>query len=234
MATASVRRGLRERKKLRTRETIVRVGLDLFARRGYQATTLAQIADEAEIAPSTLYTYFPSKEDIVFSIHDAVRESVSRRIVHRPESETVVEAMVAWIESELSPLAATDTETTVRQRRAAIDGDDTLVAAERLRHALLEDDFALAFARDLGESPDDLRSRLMASLVTNGLLTVWTWWYRGADGAHDPHELSQLDATYLMRIIEAGEGALKAIPSPPPHARGVRVHDEPSLAECGP
>jgi AcrR family transcriptional regulator len=47
--------GLRERKKLRTRRAIERVGLDLFARTSFQETTLAEIAKAAEVAPSTLH-----------------------------------------------------------------------------------------------------------------------------------------------------------------------------------
>jgi Bacterial regulatory proteins, tetR family len=47
--------GLRERKKLRTRQTIERTAMQLFAKHGFHATTLAQIADAAEVAPSTLH-----------------------------------------------------------------------------------------------------------------------------------------------------------------------------------
>ena len=67
MSTTSQRPGLRERKKQRTRRTIVDVATRLFAEQGYDATTLVQIADEAEIAPSTFFNYFPAKVDIVFA-----------------------------------------------------------------------------------------------------------------------------------------------------------------------
>ena len=57
---------LRQRKKERTRRTIIDVGTTLFAEQGYDKTTVAQIADAAEIAPSTFFNYFSSKADIVF------------------------------------------------------------------------------------------------------------------------------------------------------------------------
>jgi AcrR family transcriptional regulator len=57
--------GLRERKKARTRASIQRHALRLFREQGYDATTVDQIAEAAEVAPSTVFRYFPTKEDLV-------------------------------------------------------------------------------------------------------------------------------------------------------------------------
>ncbi|MFC7713287.1 TetR/AcrR family transcriptional regulator [Nonomuraea recticatena] len=57
--------GLRERKKARTREAILREAFRLFRERGYNATTIDQIAEAAEISPATFFRYFPTKEDLV-------------------------------------------------------------------------------------------------------------------------------------------------------------------------
>src|SRR5579862_40583 len=57
--------GLRERKKAKTRAAIQQQALALFREQGYAATTVEQIADAAEISPSTFFRYFPSKEDVV-------------------------------------------------------------------------------------------------------------------------------------------------------------------------
>src|SRR5260370_524972 len=58
-------RGLRERKKLKTKEAIQREALRLFAAQGYAETTIEQIAAAAESSPSTFFNYFPTKQDAV-------------------------------------------------------------------------------------------------------------------------------------------------------------------------
>lgn len=225
--STSKKTGLRELKRLRTRTTIERVALRLFAGKGYDATTLAEIAEVAEIGPSTLYAYFPSKDDILFSTHDTIRMSARTRIVERPTGESVADAMRVWIADKLPPLVGTDS-VTIRQRRSIIDSDETLQKLERMRIALLEDVFAEAFADELRETPDDLRSRLMASVAVNGFRLIWAWWYEHlADETFDPTEPLRLDATYLTALVTAAEGALELIPSPPRHFHA------PPLAKAG-
>src|SRR6516162_426995 len=97
VVAAATRVGLRERKKQKTRQTIVEVATRLFADKGYAETTLAQVAEEAEVALSTIFNYFPGKPDIVFAAFDAVIESARERIVGRPGEEDARSAILGWI-----------------------------------------------------------------------------------------------------------------------------------------
>src|ERR1700736_6480836 len=59
--------GLRERKKIKTRQAIRREAFRLFDTNGYAATTVEQIAEAAEVSPSTFFRYFPSKESLLLA-----------------------------------------------------------------------------------------------------------------------------------------------------------------------
>jgi AcrR family transcriptional regulator len=205
---------LRELKKQRTRETIVDVAMDLFAARGFQAATLIDIAAAAEIAPSTLYTYFPTKTDIIFSHFAQVLESARHRLLNRPVGESTTQALEDWVTRELPTLARSESDV-VDRRRTIIDADEALLAQERLLRATLEDVFAEAFARDLAETADDLRSRVMAAVTVAGLRAVWLWSYRHHPGREfDPQEPYSLDSKYLTKMLTAAEAAIEQIPRP--------------------
>ncbi len=89
--------GLRERKKLRTREAIATVALDLFAERGYQQTTVAEIAEAAEVSRGTLFAYFPSKEEIVFADTSPLREQLCHELRHRSSGLSAVDTLRAFV-----------------------------------------------------------------------------------------------------------------------------------------
>jgi len=69
---------LRERKRARTRQAIVDAAVDLFDRNGYEGTTVADIAAAAEIGTRTFFSYFASKEEVLFPESDArVRATIA-------------------------------------------------------------------------------------------------------------------------------------------------------------
>ncbi|WNV88645.1 TetR family transcriptional regulator [Umezawaea sp. Da 62-37] len=84
--------GLRERKKRRTYENISDTALALFAEHGYDQVSITQVAEAAEVSRRTLFSYFPTKEDLI----------VCRLADHETESARVVRARPAG----LSPLTA--------------------------------------------------------------------------------------------------------------------------------
>jgi len=203
---------LRERNKRSVRETVVRVAVDLFAEHGYAATTLAEIADAAGIAPSTLFNYYPSKSDIVFSLFNDAIESAERRIVGRPADEPATAALIAWIK-EVLPVVEAPYVYSLRRMPRVVRTDAGLQTENRLRMALLEDVFAEAYARDLGESAEHLRPHVMATIALRGLLDAWEVWDLRQNGEADADldEISELKAAYLERVLEAGMAALATL-----------------------
>src|SRR5256885_16385189 len=85
--------GLRERKKTRTRELIAKTARTLFAERGFEAVTVAEIAQAAEVSQQTVFNYFPTKEDLVYWRLEAFEAELLAAIRDRPEGEPVIVAV---------------------------------------------------------------------------------------------------------------------------------------------
>jgi AcrR family transcriptional regulator len=79
------RAGLRERKKVQTRQAIRDAAYRLFAEHGYDATPVDRIAAEADVSPSTVFRYFPTKEDIVLT--DEYDDLMADMLRERPAGE---------------------------------------------------------------------------------------------------------------------------------------------------
>jgi AcrR family transcriptional regulator len=162
--------GLRERKKQRTRERIVEAAMALFAERGYHATTIADIATAASVAPRTFFTYFPSKEAVVFHNLDRDLDSLASALRDRLPGETAFDALRRWIDAMFEQWMAEENEALLRKRLCR--EDEGLAnfeggAMARIYELLLE-----AIADDLGEPQDGLRPRLVAAAAMAALTSL--------------------------------------------------------------
>ena len=86
--------GLRERKKQRTRATLVDVAARLCAEQGYERTTVDQIAAEAEVSPRTFSRYFPNKEAVIAALMEEISDQVAEALARQPLDITEHEALV--------------------------------------------------------------------------------------------------------------------------------------------
>lgn len=88
---------LRDRKRARTRQALVDAATDLFERNGYDATTIADIAAAAEIGTRTFFSYFPTKEDLLFPETDirvgAAVEAIASRGPDDGPAEVLLRAL---------------------------------------------------------------------------------------------------------------------------------------------
>jgi AcrR family transcriptional regulator len=166
MEALSTSPGLRERKKQKTRDTIIRVALELFAERGYEQTTIAEIAEAAEVSPRTIFAYFPSKEDIVFCDFPAIQERLAQALRERPEGATALDALRDFIAASMSP----DRNELVRKRILA--SDETLRRNKRARFAPFEQLMVEALAEDLDAGPGDIRPQMVAAALTAAFSAV--------------------------------------------------------------
>src|SRR6202022_1872163 len=153
-ATTAPIPGLRERKKQKTRDTIIKVALELFDERGYEHTTIAEIADAAEVAPRTIFAYFPSKEDILFYDLPELQERLARALRERPEGETALDALREFLLESLNP------DRTRMLRKRIVASDAALLRNERARFAPLEQLTIEAIAEDLQAGPAADRPRI--------------------------------------------------------------------------
>jgi AcrR family transcriptional regulator len=160
--------GLRERTKQRTRETIARAAHELFAERGYHATTLPDIAEAADVSTRTIFAYFPSKEDILFSDFAAMKEALARALAERPEEQDALETVRQFI---LSSHGAEKTDLD-DQLRLCVERDETLRSHMRARLGQLEELIAAAIAKDIDAPANDLRPQVVAASLTAAFIVL--------------------------------------------------------------
>ena len=164
------RPGLRERKKARTRAAIREHALRLFREQGYDETTVEQIADAAEVSPSTFFRYFPTKEDVVLQDDmDLLWLEVYRA---QPPGLGPLAAMRNSLRVALDNLDAAD----LGQLREAMDLAMTVPA---VRARMLEElsrtmqIIAEAVADRSGKSASDFEVRALAGAVVGIAMAAW-------------------------------------------------------------
>lgn len=166
------RPGLRERKKRQTYETIARVALDLFHAQGFRATTIAQIADAADVSPRTVSAYYPAKEDLVFPHSSEAIDGLALRLSERRPGEYAVDALRSWIGELFDEMGDKHEHERERVRRVVIEGDETLRAYERRQMERAERLLGDAIADDLGTGPDDVAAQLASAAAIGAMSAI--------------------------------------------------------------
>jgi AcrR family transcriptional regulator len=153
--------GLRERKKRETREAITRAAWKLFARRGFDAVTVADIARAANVSEKTVFNYFPAKEDLVFGAGMQRTAALIEAVRARPPGASIVEPFRRWTMDYLDRVEhdPVDALTTIPR---------LVMRSDQLRARLFvgwEQEAALlgpVIAEEVGESDDSLIPMVVA------------------------------------------------------------------------
>ncbi len=201
----SVGPGLRERKKRQTRQLLERTARRLFAERGFEQVSVAEIARTADVSEATVFNYFPTKEDLVYGRMQTFEDALLRAIRERPAGEPVLAAFGRFVLEPRGLLAAADAGAAEELGSVSrlIASSPALLAREAQILAQYTDALAGVIAEETGAGRGDPRPWVTA----NALI-----------GVH------RALLAYLRRRILAGHDDL------PDLARDVRSHGETALA----
>jgi AcrR family transcriptional regulator len=185
--------GLRERKKARTREAIIDAALDLFASKGFEATTIEDIAAAADVSPRTFFRYFDSKVDLVMARNEAHGDKIGPLIAARPASEGPLEALRQVIQQTMCELLA---DPSVVRELQVMMGTPTL--RNRAREHFYEEEAELvsALAARLGTDDADLTANVMAGAAASTIWTVIERWL--AEGTEVERLAPMIDEAFAL------------------------------------
>ena len=196
--------GLRERKKQRTREAIVNAALELFAERGFNGTTVADIAEAAEIAPRTFFSYFPSKDDVVFHDFEDQFALVSSWLSERESGANTFDALRAGIATSFAESGAPGPDLEWKTLRHKLVRENASLAAHADHlHGKFAELVSESVANDLGDAPTDLRPRLVAAAMMAAMDVV------DQLSEDDAAEHSRATFESLLAFLQGGLAALQ-------------------------
>lgn len=167
--------GLRERKKAKTKAAIQQQALRLFRDRGYDATTVEQVAEAAEVSASTVFRYFPTKEDLV--VTDDYDPLFIEGFRAQPAGLSPIQTIRAAFTAALSSLSA-DELAAQRDREMLIFAVPELWAAslENINQGMRL--LAELVSERVGREPDDTAVRTFTGAVMGVMLEVMLRWVK--------------------------------------------------------
>ena len=172
--------GLRARKKEQLRTTIQREALRLFTDRGYEATTVEEIAEAAGVSPATIYRYFTSKEDLVLT--DEYDPIAIQSLIERPADEPIIESVRVVMAGTFAKYIDRDREMLLA-RHALLRRTPALQAASFEEQERTLELFSLLIARHLRRPANDLDVRIACGALSGALKeAVGLWFEQGAKG----------------------------------------------------
>jgi AcrR family transcriptional regulator len=197
--------GRRERKKAATRQALADAALRLFAARGFEATTIDEIAAVVDVSPRTFHRHFPRKEDVLFADHDRRVARLRAALAERPADQPLLESVRDGVLVVIDELAS---RRDLERIRSSLITSSPALRAHNLRY---QDEWAQTIAdhvaRREGLTADDPWPTLVGRCTLAVLAVSRPAWQD--DPTADPHA-AVADAFALLErfAAESVESAL--------------------------
>ncbi|MFI1015432.1 TetR/AcrR family transcriptional regulator [Streptomyces sp. NPDC020965] len=195
--------GLRARKKRLTRQYISDVATGLFLERGFDAVTIAEVADAAEVSVNTVYNYFATKEDLFLDRGDDIVERLSRWVRGRDPGESAATAVLRELRAEIEAVSPQVGLFTGYERfMLVVQSAATLRAG--LRHIQQEtlESLERTLREETGAAPGDTLPTLMAGQINWIHQTVMAVVSREMIAGRGPEEVSREALALLDEVTE--------------------------------
>jgi AcrR family transcriptional regulator len=187
--------GLRQRKQQQTRERLTRMAMALFLERGFEATTLDDIAAAADISRRSFFHYFASKEDVVFAWQEEITAALIAAVAARPVNESMLAAAENAISAMVRQLKPGEAIAMARLKR----DNPALQARDQVKYEKLERALAEALGKRAGHKTERLQARLVAMIATGAMRIGGEAW--AAEGAREKPEVLVKRTFSAMRAI---------------------------------
>ena len=204
--------GLRERKKQQTRQLIAETARRLFAERGFDQVTVAEVARAADVSQQTVFNYFPTKEDLVYWRLGAFEEQLLTTIRDRDQGESALSAFRRFLLGQQGLLGTP--EPAAREMLAAIARtiaeSPALLAREEQIFSRFTDALAVLLADETGADPDDVKAWVAANAIMSVHRAVVAHARRRViEGARHPDLADEIRARVeeAVALLEGGLGA---------------------------
>ncbi|PDT87983.1 TetR family transcriptional regulator [Bradyrhizobium sp. Y36] len=157
--------GLRQRKRQLTRARLTRAAMTLFLERGFEATTIDDIAAAAEVSRRSFFHYFASKEDVVTAWQENAASALVDEVVARPADESMLTAAENAIAAVIKRLDPAEAAAMSRLKR----DNPALQARDQLKYEKLERALADGLAQRGRTKSDRVNARLVAMIATGAM-----------------------------------------------------------------
>jgi AcrR family transcriptional regulator len=157
--------GLRERKKEQTRQLIAGAARELFAERGFDEVTVAEVSRAADVSEATVFNYFPRKEDLVYGRMESFEDELLAAVRDRAPGESALQAFASFVLEPRGLLAAKNADEELLAITRMIAESRTLLAREEEIFLRYTRSLASLLAEETGSGPDDVEPWVAANAL---------------------------------------------------------------------